>query len=289
MSMQEITLDRNIMGYWKRSSALMLIIFALITAAIVLAYLNLNTDSAFFLSYLQSTNSLTSYGSIASLVGLVAGYLYLLFYIEQHQAFLLKEKTKEAKTAIEAFMAFRIINYLMPIVVIYFIFVSKAYLLAGVVLGLLAVTELVFKPIVKDFLNVISSYESLENLEPANLLEPITKSMEQARRDSHNMSSKVRERKKGESFLRAIFLPYKDYIPAMLYGTVWTIIKQGGPRVKNSIALLTFLAVFIMLPVGLNVSNVIVVAYVVLTLIFWFWTSSVVFSGLPVCKLDVHL
>lgn len=287
--METIQLDRNITGYWKRSTAIMILVFVLITFSIVLAYLTLKLDAEFFLNYLQSTGSLTSPWSIVSLLGFVGGYLYLLFYIEHHQAFIQKENTKEAKLTKEVFMLFRMMNYFIPVVVIYLIFVSKAYLLAGVVLALLAITELAFKPIAKDFQNIIYNYKSLEVLEPANIYGPVTKSRERAFDDLHNIREKVKERKKDESILRTILQPYARYVPAMLYGTVWTIIKQGGPHVKNSIVLLTFLVMFIMLPTGLNANNIIVVTYTVLTLIYWFWTSSVVFSGFPECKLEVHL
>lgn len=282
-------LDKNIIRYWKRSSFIVLLAFILMTTAIILAVLNISTDAAFFLGYLQSSDALKSLGSIASIVGAIAGYLYLLFYMEQHNAFILKESTKEAKITIEAFMLFRMVNYLVPVLVVYLVLVAKAYLYAGIVLAPLAITELVFKPITRDFTNILYNYKSLEALEPTNLTTSLQKNGQQAKSDMKNIMTKVKDRNRSQPFLRTILLPYKDYVPAWLYGTVWIIIKQGGPHVKNSIALLTFLTVFIMLPAGLTAVNVVVVAYIVLTLLYWFWTSSVAFSGLPEGKLNVKL
>lgn len=282
-------LDKNIMEYWKRSSFIVLLAFILITTAIILAVQNIRPNAAFFLGYLQSSDVLRSWSSIASIVGVIAGYLYLLFYMEQHNAFILKESTKEAKLTTEAFMLFRMVNYLVPVLAVYLVLVDKAYLYTGMVLGLLAITELAFKPITKNFTNILYNYKSLEALEPANLTGPLQKSVQQAKSDMKNMMAKVKNRDRTQPFLRTILLSYKDYVPAWLYGTVWTIIKQGGPHVKNSIALLTFLAVFIILPTGLSATNIIVVAYIVLTLIYWFWISSVVFSELPEAKLNVKM
>lgn len=282
-------LDKNAIGYWKYGSLIVLVVFGLTVLAIILAIVNLKPDSAFFINYLQSLITLKSWGSITSIIGVIAAYLYLLFYMEQHQAFIPKEKTKEAKITIELFMLFRIINYIVPLLVLYLILVPKAYLYAGIVAGAFFMTTFAFTPISTYFEYIRSNYRTLEVLEPANIIDSIKKSMVQNKSDFKNLRSKVKNRDKNQSFLKILLLPYKGYIPAFIYGTLWTIIKKGGVQVKNSIILLTFLTIFIMLPTGINSVNALVIIYIELTLFYWFWISSIVFSGLPEVKIDVKL
>ena len=283
-------LDKNAMGYWKYGSLIVLLIFCFTLFALILAILNLNPDGTFFVNNLQPLIMQKRWGTITSIMGIIAGYLYFLFYIEQHRAFVLKEKTKEAKITIGLFMLFRIINYVALVLVIYLILVPKVYLYAGIVAGALVITEVVFKSIIKYFNNILSDYRTLEALEPAKITSTLQKLMTQNRSDIKDVWSKVKNRDRSQSFVKTLLLPYVGYMPAFIYGTVRImIIKKGGTHVKNSIILLTFLTIFVMLPAGLDAINGIVIAYIELTLLYWFWISSIVFSGLPEYKVNVKL
>ena len=283
-------LDKNAFGYWKYSSLIVLLIFLLTFSAILLTIINLKSDGAFFINFLQSLITQKSWSSIASIIGSIAAYLYLLFYIEQHQAFIPQEKTKEAKITMEVFMFFRIINYIAPILAIYLIFlVPKDYLYAVVVVGVLAITELGFEPIIKYFNNMLANYRSLEALDPENIIYPLQKSLAQSKNNIKSFWVIVKNRDKNQPLIKTLLSPYKEYIPAFIYGAIRYIIKKGGPQVKNSLILLTFLTILIMLPIGINVVNIFVIAYIELTLFYWFWVSSVVFSGLPESKVNVKL
>jgi hypothetical protein len=241
------------------------------------------------MNYLQALITQKSWGSIISIIGIIAAYLYLLFYIEQHQAFITREKTKEAKITIELFMFFRIINYIAPILIIYLILVPKDYLYASIMAGALVITDFVFKPITKYFNNMLTNYRSLEALDPANIIDSLQKSVTQSKNDIESFWVRVKNLNKNQPLLKTLLLPYKQYIPAFIYGAVRYTIKNGGPQVKNSLIILTFLTIFIMLPIGFEVANVLVIAYVELTLLYWFWTSSIIFSGLPESKVSVWL
>ena len=279
-------IDPNVWGYWKRGTFIILTIFILTLFAIAIAFVSWKGDYSYFMTHLQSSDLLTSIKSIVAVAGFIGAYLYLLFYLEQHHAFILKEDNKEAKLGVQLFMAYRLLNYLVLFLLIYFVFVSKAYLQAGIVAGLFLVTTLVFIPISENFAAMICDYKILETLEPRHLLESTKSMMEIAQGDLGNLHKKVKERKQGESRLQGLLGPYVPHVPTLLYGVVWIMIQKGTPHLKNSTAILTFLSVFLMFPFGFNP---IVIAYTVLTLIFWFWMICVVFVGFPVCKLNIHL
>jgi hypothetical protein len=173
----------------------------------------------------------------------------------------------------------------MPFLALYLLLVPHAYLQVVVLIATYSVTALLFKPICIDFVKAINNYKTLEKMEPATLIGPMKELQIKARGDLQTLLIRIRKRE-GAIPIKELLHAYLEYVPSLLYGVVFTIIKQGGPHLKNSIAALTFLCVFILLPSGFNV---LVIAYLVLTLLFWFWAVSVVFVGFPQNKIDIEL
>ena len=281
-------IDKKAMSYWKYSSAIILFIFFLTIGAVFLTIINRKLEIIFFTGLLQSFITQKNWSHIITIIAAIASYLYLLFYMERHQAFIMQEETKEAKIIIKIFMFFRIINYIAPIFIIYLLFV-KVYSYALILFVAFAMTDLVFKPIMGSFNSILSNYRSLELLDTTNIIGPLQKAVAQSKSDIKNFWVRVKNKDKSQSMLKTLLLPYKDYIPAFIYGNVRQIIKIGGPQVKNSIIILIFLTILIMLPFGFNAVNVIAIVYIELTLFYWFLTSSIIFSKLPEGKVNVKL
>lgn len=278
--------NKDVWAYWKKSTFIVLMTFFLIAGALIQVYFNYNPEITFFATYVESSQLITSIGSIGSILGFVGAYLYLLFYIEQHNAFIFQENTKEAKISTAVYMLFRLANYCVPILIIGLVLIPKAYVQAGILVAILLITTFIFKSITEDFAKILNNYKALESLEPANLLEPLGKSREKAKDDLKEQINKIKTKTYAGSSIRELLKPYLVYIPAIVSGVILIIVKKGGPHLKNSMMALTFLTIFIALPAHFNI---LVVAYMVLTLIFWFWTVSVVFAGFPQSKERISL
>lgn len=283
---KQLEINKDIFAYWKLGTFIVLMIFIFVIAAFLWILNNHSAETAYFLSIIQSNETLVSLSSIGVLIGFVFAYFYFLFYIEQHHAFIFLEHTKEAKTGTSVYMIYRTIQYVLPFLLVYLIFVNKDFISSAILLILYLITALAFKPITEVFLRIIYNYKTLENLETRKYKDSITTLKTTAITNVHDGINRIKTRNLSNKSLKEQLEPYKEFLPMLLNLTVSElIVKKSGIHLKNSTMVLTLMFLFIALPL----INIFVVAYSILTLIWWYWTISVVFIGFPQNKLDVHL
>ena len=85
---KQLEINTDILDYWKLGTFIVLMTFIFIISAFVWILYNHSTETTYFLNLIQSNLTLISLSSIGALVGFVFAYFYLLFYIEQHHAFI---------------------------------------------------------------------------------------------------------------------------------------------------------------------------------------------------------
>ena len=284
---KQLEINTDILDYWKLGTFIVLMTFIFIISAFVWILYNHSTETTYFLNLIQSNLTLISLSSIGALVGFVFAYFYLLFYIEQHHAFIFLESTKEAKTGTSVYMVYRAIQYALPFLLIYLIFVDKDWISSAILLILYLLTALVFKPIAEVFLRIIYNYKTLESLETRRYKGSLTNLKTMAITNVHEGITKIKTRNLDHKSLKERLEPYKEFLPILLNVTVSElIVKKSKFHLKNSIMILTLMFVFIALPAHINI---LVVAYAILTLIWWYWTIGVAFIGFPDNKFDVYL
>lgn len=210
---------------------------------------NHSKETLYFLNLINSNPSLGIYW--ISFVGVLLGYLYLLFYLEKWGIYTFIDQSKGAQEGALVFMAYRLTYYILALIIIYLLFVNYDIFGSFIMLIILAI-PFVLKPLMTDFKNIVLDYKTLETLKS----EPLT-----------GIIGNLIKQKPSN-------------------GILITILRSISPHTNNSLAVLPFIVIFVALPAGVNP---IVIAYAVLTIIFLFWINSVVFGNIPQDKVNVFL